>query len=71
MTTNPRPAPGPNAPPQDALLSARALVKSYDRAPALRGVSFTARRGEIVAITGPVGLGQVDPAAVPGRDPHP
>ena len=58
MTTTPRPAPSPNAPPQGALLSARALVKSYDRAPALRGVSFCARRGEIVAITGPSGSGK-------------
>lgn len=58
MTTTPAPAPSQNAPPQEALLSARALVKSYDRAPALRGVSFAADRGEIVAITGPSGSGK-------------
>ena len=58
MTTTPSPAPRQQSPPGDALLSARALVKSYDHSQALRGVSFSARRGEIVAITGPSGSGK-------------
>jgi putative ABC transport system ATP-binding protein len=40
------------------LLAARSLVKSYGHSPALRGVSFTAARGEVVAITGASGSGK-------------
>ncbi len=40
------------------LLTARSLVKSYGRSPALRGVSFSAARGEVVAITGASGSGK-------------
>lgn len=57
-TTTPSPTPSLNGPPTSALLTARALVKSYEQSPALRGVSFTADRGEIVAITGPSGSGK-------------
>lgn len=39
-------------------LSARGLVKNYRNTPALRGVDFSARRGELVAITGPSGSGK-------------
>jgi putative ABC transport system ATP-binding protein len=39
-------------------LTARALVKSYDSSPALRGIDLTADRGEIIAITGPSGSGK-------------
>ncbi len=42
----------------DQLLTARSLVKSYGRSPALRGVSFSAGRGEVVAITGASGSGK-------------
>jgi putative ABC transport system ATP-binding protein len=42
----------------DALLAGRSLVKSYGRSPALRGVTFSAARGEIVAITGASGSGK-------------
>ncbi|WP_328292171.1 ABC transporter ATP-binding protein [Kineococcus sp. NBC_00420] len=39
-------------------LSAQGLVKSYRNTPALRGVDFAARQGEVVAITGPSGSGK-------------
>ncbi len=42
----------------DVLLSTRDLTKSYGLSPALRGVDFTAHRGEIVAVTGPSGAGK-------------
>lgn len=40
------------------LLSARALKKSFNRTPALRGVDLSADRGEIVAVMGPSGSGK-------------
>ncbi|GGO93695.1 hypothetical protein GCM10012280_46800 [Wenjunlia tyrosinilytica] len=46
------------APPDNDALWARALVKSYDGSPALRGVSLAAREGEILAVTGPRGCGK-------------
>jgi putative ABC transport system ATP-binding protein len=46
------------APPDDEVLRARALVKSYDGSPALCGVSLGARHGEILAVTGPRGCGK-------------
>ena len=58
MTPATQPASRRQSPPEDELLSARGLVKSYDRSEALRGVSFSARRGEIVAVTGPSGSGK-------------
>jgi putative ABC transport system ATP-binding protein len=39
-------------------LEARNLVKSFGQTPALRGVSLTVRRGEIVAVMGPSGSGK-------------
>jgi putative ABC transport system ATP-binding protein len=42
----------------DVVLDARDLVRSYDRSPALRGVSLAVRAGEVVAITGPSGSGK-------------
>jgi len=39
-------------------ISARAVTKSYGNTPALRGVSFSADRGEIVAVTGASGSGK-------------
>ncbi len=42
----------------DGLLAGRSLGKSYGRSPALRGVTFSAARGEIVAITGASGSGK-------------
>jgi putative ABC transport system ATP-binding protein len=46
------------APPDNDVLWARALVKSYDGSPALRGVSLGTREGEILAVTGPRGSGK-------------
>ena len=40
------------------IVEARNLVKSFGQTPALRGVSVTVRRGEIVAVTGPSGSGK-------------
>lgn len=42
----------------DALLSARALTKSFGATPALRGAGVEIGRGEIVAIMGPSGSGK-------------
>lgn len=39
-------------------LVADRLVKSYGRSPALRGVSLTAARGDVLAVTGPSGSGK-------------
>ncbi|MGI8694370.1 MAG: ABC transporter ATP-binding protein [Geodermatophilaceae bacterium] len=40
------------------VLAARSLVKSYGNSPALRGVSLSAGRGDVLAITGPSGSGK-------------
>ncbi len=40
------------------LLSARSVVKSFDSSPALRGVSFHAQPGEIIAVSGASGSGK-------------
>ncbi|MCE0538001.1 ABC transporter ATP-binding protein [Kineosporia rhizophila] len=40
------------------LLSCRAVVKSYGASPALRGISFAADRGEVIAVTGASGSGK-------------
>src|SRR3954449_13460532 len=39
-------------------LEARGLLKRYGRRPALRGVSFTAQAGELLAVIGPNGAGK-------------
>lgn len=39
-------------------IAARGVVKSYGSTPALRGVSFAARHGEIVSVTGASGSGK-------------
>jgi len=40
------------------VLSARSIVRSYGNSPALRGVSISAARGDVLAITGPSGSGK-------------
>lgn len=40
------------------VLAARSIVKSYGNSPALRGVSLSAARGDVLAITGPSGSGK-------------
>lgn len=40
------------------VLAARSVVKSYGNSPALRGVSLSAARGDVLAITGPSGSGK-------------
>ena len=46
------------SPAEDVVLDARGLVKTFGHSPALRGVSFAARAGEVVAVTGPSGSGK-------------
>jgi ABC-2 type transport system ATP-binding protein len=52
--------PGPPARPggDEPVLKAEGLVRRYGEREALRGVSFTARRGELVAVIGPNGAGK-------------
>ena len=51
------PTPGPRT-DGDLVLDLRAVTFAYPRTPALRGVSLTARRAEVVAVTGPSGSGK-------------
>ncbi|MBA6437672.1 ABC transporter ATP-binding protein [Streptomyces sp. GMR22] len=46
------------APPDDDMLAARTVSYAYGGSPALTGVSLGARKGEIVAVTGPRGCGK-------------
>ncbi len=50
--------PSPGETVQGEALSARSIVKSYGNSPALRGVSISAARGDVLAITGPSGSGK-------------
>jgi len=43
---------------EEPLLSARGLVKSYGKTPALRGLTLDVAAAEIVAVTGPSGCGK-------------
>ena len=52
-----RPAPA-EAPAGSAVLEARDLVKRFGQRVALRGVTVTARRGELIAVIGPNGAGK-------------
>ena len=58
----PMPAAAPELDVADAIVEARAVDKRYDTGKvevnALRGVSFSVRRGEMVAIMGPSGSGK-------------
>ena len=51
-----------------AVATAQHLVVSYGRVPALQGVSTRLAGGEVVALMGRNGAGQVDPAQDAGRD---
>jgi ABC-2 type transport system ATP-binding protein len=44
--------------PPESVIEADRLVKRYGRREALKGVSFSARRGELVAVIGPNGAGK-------------
>lgn len=48
----------PTEPGSGEVIGARSIVKSYGNSPALRGVSLSARRGDVLAITGPSGSGK-------------
>jgi ABC-2 type transport system ATP-binding protein len=48
----------PGAPTGEPILEARGLVKRYGAREALRGVSLSADRGELVAVIGPNGAGK-------------
>jgi putative ABC transport system ATP-binding protein len=48
----------PDATPAAVVLAATGLVKRFGQTEALRGIDFTLRRGEIVAVMGPSGSGK-------------
>ncbi|XIE80016.1 ABC transporter ATP-binding protein [Streptomyces sp. SBR177] len=59
MTPATHPAPGaPADPTPNALLRATGLTKAYGPTPALAGVDFSLRAGEVVAVMGPSGSGK-------------
>ncbi len=62
MTGGPAPGAGPGgiavAAQPAAIIEARSVVKSFGQTPALRGASFAAGPGEIVAVMGPSGSGK-------------
>jgi ABC-2 type transport system ATP-binding protein len=47
-----------DVPQAEAAITASGLEKAFDGRPALRGVSFTAQRGELLAVVGPNGAGK-------------
>ena len=51
-------APSPESPAPGPVVQARELTKSFDGREALRGVSFSADRGEVLAVIGPNGAGK-------------
>ena len=51
-----------------SLLEAHGLEKSFGRTPALDGAGLAVDAGEVVAVMGPSGSGQVHAPALPGRD---
>jgi putative ABC transport system ATP-binding protein len=59
---NGRSTSGGSAPDPDQIVSARAVVKTYstgkERFQALKGIDFSVRRGEMVAVMGPSGSGK-------------
>lgn len=56
ITTVPPVSDAAASPPR--AIETRELTKSFDRTPALRGVSFAARQGELLAVIGPNGAGK-------------
>ena len=53
-----------NGKPDGSLISMHDLWKTYvmgsEQVHALHGVSFSVKKGEYIAITGPFGIGQID-----------